>query len=323
MNRAFPELTVTIINYRTPDMTIRCACSVLNDMVEISGQVVIVDNCSGDDSVDRIATWIRSLPPGTPVKLLHSRANSGFSAGHNQGIAAYPAQFHLILNSDALLRPGCLGALLRAARMDSGAGLVTPRLEGQDSRPQVSHFRFFTPLSELIRGAATGPITRLLHRHDVPIADATAADQIFWASFACILLRREMIEDLGPLDEGYFLYFEDSAYCWHARRAGWRIAHAADARVVHLRGGSAPVKQLAAAGRRLPRYYYASRTRFLYQAHGWPGLLAANLCWHLGRSIAATRGLLGKPVPSALEREARDIWTNFLDPLGDRLAPRD
>jgi hypothetical protein len=83
---------------------------------------------------------------------------------------------------------------------------------------------------------------------------------------------------------------------------------------------AAPVKRLAAARRRLPAYYYAARTRFLYQAHGRAGLLAANLLWHLGRGIAQLRRLARKPVPGAIEAEARDIWTNFLRPLGDRRA---
>ena len=130
-----------------------------------------------------------------------------------------------------------------------------------------------------------------------------------------------MVTGIGPMDEGYFLYFEDSAYCLRARRAGWQIVHAPAARAVHLRGGSAPVKRLAAARHRLPGYYYASRTRFLYQAHGWAGLLAANLGWHLGRMLAWCRLLAGRDVPRAAAGEGRDIWTNFLDPLGDRLAP--
>ncbi|MEL7088877.1 MAG: glycosyltransferase family 2 protein, partial [Planctomycetota bacterium] len=72
-----------------------------------------------------------------------------------------------------------------------------------------------------------------------------------------------------------------------------------------------------------PGYFYASRTRFLFQAHGRAGLLWANCLWHLGRAIAQARRLLGRTPPPAAEAEARDIWTNAFDPLGPRLAPHE
>jgi len=75
------------------------------------------------------------------------------------------------------------------------------------------------------------------------------------------------------------------------------------------------VKSLAKARKRLPAYYYASRSRLLYQAHGRAGLLAANLLWHLGRGIAQLRRLVGKPVPGCNAKESRDIWINFANPM--------
>lgn len=90
---------------------------------------------------------------------------------------------------------------------------------------------------------------------------------------------------------------------------------------VHLRGGSAPVKSLAAERKRLPAYYYASRTRFFCQAYGKTGLWAANLAWHMGRGVALARRLIGRPGQAGIELEARDIWINARDPLGDRRAP--
>ena len=316
-----PELTVSIINYRTGALTIQCVQSVLDDMAGIDGHVVVVDNRSDDGSAEEIEAWIAAQGADVPVTLVRSATNSGFSGGHNQGIAAREAAFYLVLNSDAVLRPGCLAAFLAAARANPEAGLISPRLEDEDTTPQVSHFRFASPASELIRGAASGPVTRLLDRYRIPLGTEPKPCQIEWASFACILLRHEMLAETGPMDEGYFLYFEDAEYCWRAARAGWRIHHAPEARVVHFRGGSAPVKKLTAAKKRVPAYYYASRTRFFYQTRGRLGLLGANLCWHFGRAIAQLRRLGGKPVPQVREAEARDNWTNFLNPLGDSRAP--
>lgn len=315
-------LTVSIINYRTGDMTLACVRSVLADLGEIPARVVVVDNCSGDGSADQIEAWIAAQSPAVPVTLVRSETNSGFSGGHNQGMATAPAQFYLILNSDALIRPGFFAALLDAARAHPGAGLLAPQLEFDDGTRQVSCFRFPSPASELIRAAATGVITRLLARYAVPLAMPPAPEQIGWASFACILLRGDMVQAIGPMDEGYFLYFEDTEYCLRARRAGWRIAYIPKARAVHFRGGSAPVKALARERKRLPAYYYASRARFLHQAHGRAGLWAANLLWHLGRGIASARRLAGKAVPATNDREARDIWINAFNPTGDSGATR-
>ncbi|MEM7505797.1 MAG: glycosyltransferase family 2 protein [Pseudomonadota bacterium] len=313
------DLVVSIINYRTGDMTIRCVASVLADMGKIRGHVVVVDNASGDGSADQIAEWIAARD--SPVSLVRSPGNTGFSGGHNQGMNFARAGHYLILNSDAELRPGCLAAFMEAAEKHPDHGLIAPRLEDPDGTPQISTFRFPTPFSELIRGARTGIVTRLLRRWNVSLGTAPSPDAIEWVSFACVLLNARMLDRIGMMDEGYFLYFEDTDTCWRARSAGWRILPCPQARVVHFRGGSAPVKALVAARKRLPGYYYAARTRVLFRLHGRLGLTAANLAWHLGRSIAAMRGLLGKPVPAANQNEARDIWINYRDPLGDRRAP--
>lgn len=315
------RLTVSIINYRTGALTIDCVQAVLADLDDLDAEVVVVDNASGDGSADEIADWIAAQDPALPVRLLRSPCNTGFSGGHNIAMAAAPAEFVLLLNSDALLRRGALAALLTAARDAPEAGLLAPRIEHDDGSPQISCFRFPGPASELIRAAGSAPVTRLLARRDVPLALPPAPEAIDWASFACILLRGAMVAQIGPMDEGYFLYFEDAEYCLRARRAGWRVRHVPQARVVHLRGRSGPVKRLAGAGARLPGYYYASRSRFLYQAHGRAGLLAANLAWLAGRGLARLRPLTGRPVTPAVAREARDLWINFAAPLGDRRAP--
>ncbi|MEX5730230.1 N-acetylglucosaminyl-diphospho-decaprenol L-rhamnosyltransferase [Rhodovulum iodosum] len=318
------DLVVSIINYRTARLTLDCVASVLADIARTPGlaaHVVVVDNASGDGSDAVIADWIAGQGPDLPVTLVRSPTNSGFSGGHNQGIAARAARFYLVLNSDAVLRPGFFAAILAAADAAPAAGLFAPRLEDEDGTGQISCFRFPCPMSELIRGACTGPVTRLLARYDVPLDMPPAADRIGWASFACILLRAEMVAAIGPMDEGYFLYFEDAEYCLRARRAGWSIRYVPEARAVHFRGGSAPVKSLAKARRRLPPYFYASRSRFLRQAHGPAGPVAANLAWHFGRALAQLRVLAGKPRPRAVEAEARDIWINVRHPLGDRRAP--
>ncbi|WP_298976342.1 glycosyltransferase family 2 protein [uncultured Roseobacter sp.] len=315
------DIVVSIINFRTADLTLQCVASVLADMGDINGHVVVVDNLSGDGSAEMIADWIAAQPDGTPVSLVLSETNSGFSGGHNQGIAAAEADFYLVLNSDAVLRPGFLGNILTAAKADPQAGFFAPRIEYDDGGVQDSCFRFPGPLSEFIRSARTGFVTRIFKTHEVSLGPDPDPAQIEWASFACILLRGEMVRALGPMDEGYFLYYEDVEYCLRAHRAGWRVAHVPQAVAVHFRGGSGPVKTLAKERARLPRYFYSSRTRFLYQAHGRSGLIAANLLWYAGRSIKHLTRLVGKRVAPMAASEGRDIWINAGNPLGPRYAP--
>ncbi len=317
------RILVSIINYRTAEMTIRCVATVMEELKGLNGRVVVVDNASGDDSADRIEAWIAEQGDGTPVRLIRSERNTGFSGGHNIGIGAGEADLYLVLNSDAELRPGFFRAMLAAAAARPEAGLFAPAIEREDGSVQDSCFRFPTPVSEFIRGANSGPVTKALSGWTVSLGPDPDEADIRWASFACILLRETMVREIGPLDEGYFMYFEDIDYCREARRKGWRIARVGQARALHLQGGSGPVKKLSRARKRLPAYFYASRSRFFYRSYGWAGLIAANLSWAAGRGVAQTRRLLGVEVNSAAEGEGSDIWINAARPLGPRYAPGD
>lgn len=315
------RLAISIINYRTADLTLNCVKSVLADIGTIDAQIIVVDNASGDGSDDAIESWISEQPEDIPVKLVRSDVNTGFSGGHNIGIKTEQAEYFLVLNSDAVLRPGFLKTILVTADAHPEIGLIAPQIETDDGDIQVNCFRFHSPLSELVRGARSSPVTRMFPKSVVALQPPANQAEIEWASFACILLRDTMVQELGPMDEGYFLYFEDAEYCLRARRAGWRILQETKAVAVHYRGGSGPVKTLEKARKRLPPYFYASRTRFLRQAHGAFGPLAGNALWILGRIIANVRGLTGKGVPPSNEAEATDIWVNFFRPFGPRHAP--
>lgn len=317
------QVLVSVINYRTVELTMQCVQSVLEDMQGIEGRVVIVDNASNDGSVEKLRAWIASLEKKERVNLLVSATNSGFSGGHNAGVQSQLAEFYLILNSDAVLRPGFLHAMLEAAKQNPSIGLFAPQIAHDTGEMQTSCFRFHSPLSELMRGAESGPVSKLLRKREVALAMPPDPNSVEWASFACILLRHETWVDAGPMDTGYFLYFEDVEYCWRARKARWGIAYVQDAVAVHFRGGSGPVKALANERKRLPKYFYASRTRMLYQFYGWFGLVAANLCWGFGRVLAHLRLLAGKSIPLSSRSEWRDIWTNVFSPLGNNYANKD
>jgi GT2 family glycosyltransferase len=212
--------------------------------------------------------------------------------------------------------------LIAAISSEHDVGLVSPRLEWPDGKPQESCFRYHRPISELINSAGTGFITRLLAEYEVPMRVSDERSFPEWTSFACVMIRREVLDQVGLMDDGIFMYFEDVEFCFRAREAGWKILHEPAARVVHLRGGSSPVKSLAGKRKRLPRYFYEARTRYFYKLYGGMGLLAANSWWTFGWTISLLRSLSGKRYRSPnCKAQWRDIWINFWRPMAPYTHP--
>jgi len=322
MRKKYYQLAVVIINYKTPQLVIDCLVSLLPELSGINAKVVVVDNASNDGSGVIIQNWIDKHFNTELIDLVLPSDNTGFSGGNNRGISYADAENYLLLNSDTLVRKGSISLLLAAASKDKTIGLVSPRLEWPDSAPQESCFRFHTPISELISSANTGLITRIFKKFNVPYSVSDTSGFYDWVSFACVLVKSDVFKDIGLMDDGYFMYFEDVAFGYHAQQAGWKVLNVPEAHVVHLRGGSSPVKSQAKQRKRLPRYYYESRTRYFYQVYGQLGLFMANLCWMLGYSVSLLRSLLSpsfKPNISAYQYQ--DIWINFLTPLKHFIHP--
>ena len=320
---SFSNLSVVIVNYVTPKLTCEGLASLYPNDSDVIQKTFIVDNKSPDDSLDVIADYIDKNSLSEVVSVIPSERNGGFSAGNNLGINACDSEFILLLNSDTIVRPLAIGLLVKTLIDNPMAGMASPSLEWEDGSPQESCFRFHRPISELIRSACTGPITKLLKRYDVPIAVSDKISRPEWTSFACVLVRREVFDQIGLLDEEYFMYFEDVDFCQRARVHGWDIIHNPDARMVHLGSGSSGIKDKAAQRKRMPRYLYESRTRYYYKYFGRGGLLAANLFWYLGWCVAMTRTLLSVSYQSNIcEAQWKDIWTNFGNPNTPYVHPK-
>jgi GT2 family glycosyltransferase len=317
------DLCVVVVNYCTPAMVIDCLETLLAQLRDLGATVALVDNASPDDSVARLQAWIRDNDAHDCVKLIESPENGGFAAGNNIGITSCEARLYLLLNSDTLLRDGALGRLVNAASSTPEAGLVSPRLEWPDGEPQESCFRYHRPISELVYSAGTGFVTKLFARYDVPLRLSDERSFPEWTSFACVMIRREVLDQVGLLDAGFFMYFEDVELSFRAQKAGWRVLNEPAAHVVHLRGGSSPVKSRAELRKQLPRYFYESRTRYFYKVYGHGGLLAANLSWTLGWMISSFRTLVQKEYRSPnCQGQWRDIWINFVTPMAAFTHPQ-
>ena len=129
------------------------------------------------------------------------------------------------------------------------------------------------------------------------------------------MVRREVLDAVGPLDEGFFLYFEEVDFCRRAHRAGWSCWLVADARVMHIEGAATGIK---AARRRLPAYWFASRRRFFVKAYGIGGLVLADLLWAIGRASLVLRRALGLGGRGREAEEPSRIASDLL--LGDARA---
>ncbi len=310
------DLAVIILNYRTAQLTNDCLAS-MEAEIEPGISVVVVDNASGDGSADAIERSIEDRGWSRWARVLRSPTNGGFAAGNNFGVRSVEAAAYLLLNSDTLVRPGAFRELLRAAALHPEAGIIGSGLLDSRGQPDSSFFRLIGPISELIRAAHTGPVSRLLQPFDPYIPPTEQPLEVAWLGFASVLIRREVFDAIGPLDEGFFMYFEDVDYCRRAREAGWHILYWPSSKVVHLLGGSSQVTAAEAQRRRGPRYYYEARARYFGKYYGRRGLWLANGLWYLGRAVALPRELLGR-ARAQREHEARDIWINAIDPLATK-----
>ena len=309
------KLALVVLNYRTPQLVIDCLRSFAPQIVAGRDCAVVVDNCSGDDSAEIIQTAINN-EKWTWATFVAAPVNNGFSAGNNLGMQAISAEAYFLINSDTLARPNVLNTLHQALANHPKAGIISPRLEWPDETPQISCFRYHSPTSEFLEAAKTGPISKLLTSHEVALPIVNQQLHPEWTSFASVVVRHAVIEQVGWMDEGYFMYFEDVDYCRRVRAAGWDIVHVPAARMVHLRGGTSEVKAATKARKRRPAYFYQARARYFAKFYGGTiGLWVANVGWSFGRIIALLRELIGNKQPHTVAYEARDIWINWRDPL--------
>ena len=286
---------VAIVNYRTGDLVLDCLSSLVGQVADLrGGRVIIVDNHSGDASPQVLRRQIELRGWADWAECLDLPRNGGFAYGNNAAIArvrdldpAFDAV--VMLNPDTLVQPGTIRHL--AAFLDSKpeVGIAGARIENRNGDIEVSAHADPSPWDELKRGAELGWLSRW-PAPATPLVSPTGAHVCDWVSGACMAVRRQVLDAVGPLDEGFFLYFEEVDFCVRARRRGWPCWFVPDARVVHFEGAATGIR---VARRRLPQYWYASRRRFFVKCYGVSGLLAADLLWALGRFTLVLRRALG------------------------------
>ncbi|HSZ70456.1 MAG TPA: glycosyltransferase family 2 protein [Solirubrobacteraceae bacterium] len=232
-----PDATIVIVNYRTPELVERCVQSVRATSDGLRLETVVLDNASGDGSAERLRA---ALPEARLVEL---PANRGFAAGVNAGFRASHAAIVIVLNPDTEVRPGALRALVEGLRAQPRTGVAAPLLENADGEIAPNGYRRFPGLLTLaldlcVPAGYAFVHAPALHPYALSPAALRAGRAPAWVSGAAMALRRDAYEQAGPLDEDFFLYFEETEWQQRVVRAGWAIAVVPAARVSHLmRGG--------------------------------------------------------------------------------------
>jgi GT2 family glycosyltransferase len=290
------KLLVVILNYNVTDLTIDCLRSLAAEVSSTPGfKVAVCENGSGGDAVQRLQEAIETNGWQAWVELTPVTPNRGFTGGNNVIIRKWMASedrpdYFLLLNADTLVDPGALQPLVQFMDSHPTVGIAGSRLDSPDGSPNGSPFRFPGIASELDRGLRVGFVSKLLSRWLVSFDRPDHACRVDWVAGASMIIRREVIESIGPLDEGLYTYYDDVDYCLNAARAGWPTWYVPESRVVHLEGASTgiTVKNV----KRRPSYLFQARRRFflknygaLYTALADAAFLVGFALWRLRRRI--------------------------------------
>ena len=257
-------------------------------------RVVVVDNASGNGSVEKIRASLNQADLQDWATTLPLHRNGGFACGNNAAVRRAMRdpngpEYFMLLNPDTIVHPGAVAELLSFMKDHPRVGIAGSRLEDPDGTPHCTAHRRFTVLSELDGAARLGVLSRLLRRHTVSPPIRNQAHPCDWVSGAAMIVRRSVFETVGLLDENYFLYFDEVDFCYRAKQHGWEVWYVPQSRIMHLEGSATRIRQTHA--RRQP-YWYASRRRFFLKAYGLTGLILADVVWLTGRLSLAVRRLL-------------------------------
>lgn len=256
------DLSIVIVAWNARDLVLDCLASIdrevrsRRDPGRIETETLVVDNGSSDGTVDAV----RSRFPWAEVIALPR--NVGFAAGNNAGLAKASGRYAVLLNSDTVVLRDGLESCVRYLDAHPGVGVVGPQLLNPDGTLQNCVHNFPSLATEVLPKALLETLLpRRFPSKRRPVAVPIEVDAVLGA---CLFVRREVLEQVGPMPEDYFFFLEETDWCWRIRRAGWRIVQVPEARIVHLFGES--TKKKVPAATRIE--YHRSLYRFFRKHRG-------------------------------------------------------
>lgn len=253
------DLSVVIVSWNVRELLLRC----LRSLQGCRGpwcEIIVVDNASSDGSPERV----REQFPH--VRLIASECNLGFVKGNNRGVAASRGRYALLLNPDTEVLGDALGAMVAYMDEHRDIGVLGPKLLRPDGQVQSSRRRFPTLATAFLESTILQnwfPRSQVLQRYYVQDRNDNEEQDVDWLVGACLLIRREAWDQVGPLDENLFMYSEELDWCRRAKAADWRVVYVPWAAVVHHEGQSSsqvvPARHI---------YFNSSKVYYFRKYHG-------------------------------------------------------
>jgi GT2 family glycosyltransferase len=279
--RTKARLSFILVNWNTKGHILEALRSIADTVHEYRHEIFVVDNGSADGSPEAI----RGAFPR--VCLIRNERNVGFARAVNQALAQARGSYCVLLNSDARLLEGAIKTLAVFMEENLDVGIAGGELMNEDGSRQNSIAPFPSLATELLNKR----LLRIIFPHRYPGKERDYPCPIDVDSLvgACIIVRRQAIDEVGMFDEGYFFFMEETDWCLRMKKQGWRISFVSGARILHRQGASA---SLAKAEARIE--YYRSRYRFFTKWHGRgkTALLKVGLILRLAVEVAANSLLL-------------------------------
>jgi len=302
------DVSVIVVSWNVWSWLAPCLRSIRQALGRLEGEIIVVDNASTDGTPERVR---EAFPE---VRLLINPANRGFPAANNQGMAVARGRYFFLLNPDTVVLDQAIEELVTFADAHPDVGVVGPQLLNPDGSVQSSRRRFptfWTALFESTWWQPWAPRSILTHYYVLDRPDHEI-QEVDWVTGAAMLVRREVVERVGPMDEGFFMYAEELDWCRRIRQAGWRVFYYPPAKVIHYGGRSSdqvPALQHLAFQRSKIRYF--RKHHGTWAAAALRAFLIAQYLWQIG--VEGSKALLGhKP---AMRRERMRIYMRVVQGL--------
>jgi N-acetylglucosaminyl-diphospho-decaprenol L-rhamnosyltransferase len=308
------DTLIVTVSYHTSRLVTDLILSLSPEVDKLGNtHMVIVDNASGDDSVDYIQDFIDENAINW-VTVVASQDNAGYAAGNNIAVNSVfnkNIEFKRVwfLNPDTKIRAGAGVELINAINLNN-LHIVGSRLEDEDGTLQCSHFNFPGMLSELSSGLRLGIFDKLLKKHLVRTEPSSLPVQTDWLAGASFMVSNEYINKIGLMDDAYFLYFEELDFCLQGQRNNMPCWYIPSSKVYHAVGAATGISDHRKKAPRRPQYWFDSRRRFFLKNYGELKLICCDLAFITGYAIWLLRSKLTNK--TALTTEPPRFLSDFI-----------